>query len=263
VAAHWIENEEGEQIEAAEGQTPATLDEAISPEPVEEPVAAEEPDLAPTYQGKTVAEVAKMHSELEKVMARQGNELSALRQQVAQPVAQPVPEEARKEVDYFTDPQGAVKATIDEHEVIQEFRQTTAQLKRDAGVQKLVAKHPDLSEIINSPEFNEWSNATEVRKRLRYEADQMFSVEAADELVSNFKDIKGMSAQTKAVGETARKNAVRSANTGSPSANPDGTKSRKMLNGAELRNRFNNDPQWYEANEAEIMRAYAEGRVRG
>ena len=263
MAAHWIENEEGEQIEAAEGQTTATLDEAISPEPVEEPVAAEEPELAPTYQGKTVAEVAKMHSELEKVMARQGNELSALRQQVAQPVAQPVPEEARKDVDYFTDPRGAVKATIDEHEVIQEFRQTTAQLKRDAGVQKLVAKHPDLSEIINSPEFNEWSNATEVRKRLRYEADQMFSVEAADELISNFKDIKGMANTAKEAGSRARKSAVKSANTGSPSSNPESGNSRKIVNGAELRRKAKADPDWYEANQPEIMKAYAEGRVRG
>lgn len=262
--AEWIEPEVENTEPPAEGETTETLDEALQAESVEEvEPEVEEPELADTYRGKSVAEVAKMHSELEKLMARQGNELAALRQQVAQPVVQAEPEPPSEDVDFFTNPKGAVTQTLENHEVIKEFRQTTAQLKRDAGVQKLLAKHPDMSEIINSDDFKEWSMATPVRQRLRYEADQMFSVEAADELITNFKDIKGMAAQAKKAGGNARKKAVQQANTGGASSNPDSVSSRKILNGAEIRQRMKTDPAWYEANQEALMKAYAEDRVRG
>lgn len=259
--AEWIENEENAEV-AGEGQTAEPVMEGLEPEPVEEVEPEEE--LAPTYQGKSVKDVAKMHSELEKVMARQGNELAALRQQVQQThVAQPEPEEPSTDVDYFTDPKAAVNSSIENHEVIKEFKQATAQMKRDAGVQALVNKHSDMAEIISSEEFKVWAQATPVRQRLHYEADQMFSVEAADELISNFKEIKGMANTAKKAGSKARKSAVKSASTGSPSSNPESGNSRKIVNGAELRRKAKADPDWYEANQPEIMRAYAEGRVQG
>lgn len=259
--AEWIENEENVEI-VDEGQTAEPEMEGLEPEVIEE--AEPEEELAPTYQGKSVKDVAKMHSELEKVMARQGNELAALRQQVQQTrVAQPEPEEPSNDVDYFTDPKAAVNSSIENHEVIKEFKQATAQMKRDAGVQALVNKHSDMAEIISSEEFKTWAQATPVRQRLHYEADQMFSVEAADELISNFKEIKGMANTAKQAGSKARKSAVKSASTGSPSSNPESGNSRKIVNGAELRRKAKADPDWYEANQPEIMKAYAEGRVRG
>ena len=72
--AEWIENEENAEI-VGEGQTAEPEMEGLEPEVIEE--AEPEEELAPTYQGKSVKDVAKMHSELEKVMARQGNELAA------------------------------------------------------------------------------------------------------------------------------------------------------------------------------------------
>jgi len=267
--ATWIEQEAEEQEEA--GQTEEALEssnelhEEVDEEPAEQ-VAGDDEELGVAYRGKSAKEIAKMHRELEALMHRQGNELSALRQQVAtKPLAQPEQEPDSGEdddVDYFVDPKKAVSRSIENHEVIKEFKQATAQMKREAGVQKMLAKHPDFGEIINSEEFKAWCQATPVRQRLHYEADQMYSIEAADELVSNFKELKGSVEKTKEAGAKARKSAVKEASTGNSPSNPEGYSSRKIFKRSELRRRKVNDPQWYEDNEDEILMAYAEGRVR-
>lgn len=269
--ATWIEqelekDETGETEEAVE-QTDEVYAE-VEEEPVEEvtdKVDEDDEELGVAYRGKSAKDIAKMHRELEALMHRQGNELSALRQQVAnKPLAQPEqePDSGDDDVDYFVDPKKAVSRSIENHEVIKEFKQATAQMKREAGVQKLQAKHPDLSEVINSEEFKAWCQATPVRQRLHYEADQLFSLEAADELISNFKELKGAVTKTKEAGAKARKSAVKEASTGNSPSNPDGYSSRKIFKRSELRRRKVNDPQWYEDNEDDILLAYAEGRVR-
>lgn len=264
--ATWIEQE----LEEETGQTEETLEgsdelvEEVEQEPVDQ-VAEDDEEIGVAYRGKSAKDIAKMHRELEAFMHRQGNELSALRQQVAnRPLAQPEqePDSGDEDVDYFVDPKKAVSRSIENHEVIKEFKQATAQMKREAGVQKMLAKHPDFAEIINSEDFKAWCQATPVRQRLHYEADQMFSIEAADELVSNFKELKGAVAKTKEAGAKARKSAVKEASTGNSPSNPDGYSSRKIFKRSELRRRKTNDPQWYEDNEDEILLAYAEGRVR-
>jgi len=60
----------------------------------------------------------------------------------------------------------------------------------------------------------------------------------------------------------AQQNEIRKASTGSARSNPDSAKTRKIYRRRDIIELMNRDPKRYEALQPEIMRAYAEGRVK-
>jgi hypothetical protein len=93
---------------------------------VEQP-QVKEPSLPDKYQGKSLEEVVQMHQEAEKLLGRQSSEVGELRKVVDDYIASQVPEpapqqhvEPEDDIDYFTDPQGAVNRAIENHPKIRE-----------------------------------------------------------------------------------------------------------------------------------------------
>ena len=237
-------------------------------EEVEQP-QAEEQSLPDKYQGKSLEEVVQMHQEAEKLLGRQSSEVGELRkvvddyissqQQPTAPQQQHV--EPEDDIDYFTDPQGAVNRAIENHPKIREAQQYTEQYKKQSSLATLQAKHPDMQDILSDPKFAEWIKASKIRTQLFVAADQQYDADSADELFSLWKERKTVAQQTANVEKQARKQSLKAANTGNARGSAEGSR-KKVYRRADIIKLMKNDPDRYQALSEEIMAAYAEGRVK-
>ena len=223
-----------------------------------------EDEIPEKYQGKSVQEIARMHQEAEKLLGRQSSEVGELRKVVdsyiTTQLAPKAPEQPVEEVDFFDDPQKAVAQAIENHPKIREAEQVNQNYRRQTAMSEIQAKHPDMGEIVQDPAFGEWIGASKIRTRLYQEADQGFDSEAADELLSNWKERKGVVSKTLELEKTTRKEAVKNAATGHSRGT--GETSRKVYRRTDIIKLMQTDPDRYEANADEIMQAYADGRVK-
>ena len=226
----------------------------------------EQPEVPEKYQGKTLAEIVQMHQEAEKALGKQGTEVGELRKVVDEYISsqQTVTQqtvEPEDELDYFTDPRGAVNRAIENHPKIREAQESAIEHRKQAALSALRSKHPDMQNILQDGSFAEWIKASNIRKQLFVRADQEFDAEAADELFSLWKDRKMVSQQTVNVERQARKNQLKSVGAGGPQGVPSGS-SKKVYRRADIIKLMKTDPDRYTALADEIMQAYAEGRVR-
>jgi hypothetical protein len=222
------------------------------------------------YKGKSVNDIIKMHQEAEKAMGRQGTEVGELRrlvddfikaQTVTQNNKQSVPQDADEEVDFFADPEKAISRAIEKHPKIKEAEAYKEQMKKASTLATLQAKHPDYQQVVANPAFMEWVQGSKVRTELLHRADLGYDVEAADELLSSFKERIGIVEQTKQMAKEDRKQAVKAASTGSTQGSAS-TSSKKIYRRQDIIDLMRYNPDRYQALAPEIMQAYAEKRVR-
>ena len=240
--------------------------EEIQQEEVEQP--QEESTVPEKYQGKSLEEVVQMHQEAEKLLGRQSSEVGELRKVVddyisiqTQPPAPQQYVEPEDDIDYFTDPQGAVNRAIENHPKIREAEQYTAEYKKQSSLATLQSKHPDMQEILSDSKFAEWIKASKIRTQLFVQADQGYDAESADELFSLWKERKTVAQQTANVEKQARKQSLKAANTGNARGSAEGSR-KKVYRRADIIKLMRTDPDRYQALSDEIMAAYAEGRVK-
>ena len=234
---------------------------------VEQP-QAEEPSLPEKYQGKSLEEVVQMHQEAEKLLGRQSSEVGELRKVVDDYISTQAPTQApqqivepEEDIDYFTDPQGAVNRAIENHPKIREAEQYSSQYKQQAALATLNTKHPDMKDILGDPKFAEWIKASKIRTQLFVAADQQYDADSADELFTLWKERKAVTQQTADVEKQARKQQLKAANTGNARGSAEGTR-KKVYRRADIIKLMRTDPDRYTALADEIMAAYAEGRVK-
>ena len=237
-----------------------------------EPEVAEQPQEQSTvpekYQGKSLEEVVQMHQEAEKLLGRQSGEVGELRKVVDDYISTQAPTQAPQQIvepeddiDYFTDPQGAVNRAIENHPKIREAEQYTEQYKKQSSLATLQAKHPDMQKILGDPKFAEWIKASKIRTQLFVAADQQYDADAADELFSLWKERKVVAQQTANVEKQARKQTLKAASTGNARGSSQGAR-KKVYRRADIIKLMRTDPDRYTALADEIMAAYAEGRVK-
>jgi hypothetical protein len=118
-----------------------------------------------------------------------------------------------------------------------------------------------MQQILQDNNFAEWSKASNVRTKLFVAADQQYDSEAADELFSLWKERQNIVQQTAAVEEQSRKQAVKAASTGNARGSNESAP-KKIYRRADIINLMRTDPDRYAALQPEIMKAYAEKRVR-
>jgi len=247
-------------------------EEAVETQFEDQEVQAEQPQEQPTlpekYQGKSLEEVVQMHQEAEKLLGRQSGEVGELRKVVDDYIASQIPTQAPQQtvepeddIDYFTDPQGAVNRAIENHPKIKEAEQYSSQYKQQAALATLNNKHPDMQEILADPKFAEWIKASKIRTQLFVAADQGYDADSADELFSLWKERKQVVQQTADVEKQGRKQQLKAANTGNARGSNEGTR-KKVYRRADIIKLMRTDPDRYTALADEIMAAYAEGRVK-
>ena len=223
-------------------------------------------ELPEKYRAKSLEDVIRMHQEAEKLIGKQAQEVGEVRKladellkQNLSAKQQPIQED-EPEVDFFENPQKAVQKTVDKHPDVLAARQAAADFKRMQVQQKLTQEHPDYGQLVQDPEFVNWVKGSTVRMGLYAKADAEFDFDSANELLSTYKQLRGIkSKQTEEAGEVVRKQNMKAAQV---DVGGSGESSKRVYRRADLIRLKMTDPSRYEALSDEIMKAYADGRVR-
>lgn len=253
-----------ERLEEEEQQEPEQTDD-FDNEPVEQETQSEVPDK---YKGKSAEDLVRMHQEAEKLLGRQSSEVGELRQVVDSYIQTqlsnqqaPQQQETVDEVDFFSDPEEAVKRAIDNHPKIREAENISKQYQKTTALSQLQQDHPDMQNILTDDKFAEWIKGSKIRTQLYVQADKQYDYEAAHELFTLWKERKQVVQQTATAEKQGRKQAVKNASTGSATGSSE-TKTRKIYRRADIIKLMRTDPERYQSLSDEIMKAYQEGRVR-
>ena len=241
-------------------------EEQVIPEEEPEPEDTED-DIPEKYKGKSVKDIVRMHQEAERAIGKQGSEVGELRrivddfvktQTVSQQQQAP---EVEEEVDFFTDPEKAVASAISKHPKVREAEQLSAQMKKAEALANLKSAHPDFDKVVQDGSFSEWINKSKVRQELYSRADRSYDFDAANELLTTWKERSQVVAQSQEVEKAQRKQAVKSASTGSSKGSGE-TASKKTYRRADIIELMRTNPDRYQQLADEIMQAYSEGRVK-
>ena len=230
----------------------------------QEPSPTVEPDnLSPIYRGRTPEELIRMHQEAQKLIDRQGREVSEVRKLAdelikSQLTPKPVVEEA-KPIDFFENPQEAIRQQIENNPRVMAAEQQARQVQAVLAKQQLLTMHPDVEQIVSDEGFRNWVSASKVRQQLFKQADG-HDLDAANELLSTYKELRAVrQAKEAAVDNTVRDQNVQSVSVDSGGS---GESTKKIYRRADLIRLKMRDPAKYASMSDEIMTAYSQGRVK-
>jgi hypothetical protein len=245
--------DEGDESQQDEEEYSSIEDEEEQETPEQEPEPQDtEDDIPDKYKGKSVKDIVRMHQEAERAIGKQGSEVGELRRIVddfvqAQTVSQKQQApEVEEEVDFFTDPDKAIASAISKHPKVREAEQLSAQMKKAEALANLKSAHPDFTEVVNDGSFSEWINKSKVRQELFSRADRSYDFDAANELLSTWKERKQVVNQSQAVEKVQRKQAVKAASTGSSKGSGE-TASKKTYRRADIIELMRTNPDRYQA----------------
>jgi len=238
---------------------------AVEKQKLESTVESMNADVPDKYRGKELSDIIKMHQEAEKLIGKQAQEVGEVRKLADELIKQNLSgnrqnAEVEPEIDFFEDPKKAVQNTIDKHPDVLAARQASLEFKKMQIQQKLTTEHPDFTQIVQDQEFVDWVKSSPIRLGLYAKADGEFDYDSANELLSTYKQLKGVrTKQTSDAGEATRKQNLKAAavDTGGT-----GETGKRVYRRADLIRLKMTDPQRYESLSDEIMTAYQEGRVK-
>ena len=259
------EVEETQEINEEEDtlETLAIQDEAE--ETVEEP--EQEQELPQKFQGKSANEIAEAYENLEKELGRKGQEIGELRKLTDSFLQTQITHNKEtttntEDLDFYDNPEEAVRTIIERHPKFREFTQQTQQQQASMTAQQLEKTHPDFKDVVTSPDFQEWIAGSKIRQRLFKEADA-YDYDSADELLTIWKE-RQMISKTKEVEaekETTRKAALKTSK-GVSRTSSESTACKKIYRRADLIRLKQTDPNRYDTLSDEIFSAYQDGRVK-
>ena len=231
----------------------------------QEPEKKVEPDdgLSPMYRGRTPEELIRMHQEAQKLIDRQGREVSEVRKLAdelikSQLTPKPKVEEV-KPVDFFENPQEAIRQQIENNPRVLAAEQYARQTQAAQNKQQLALMHPDVNNVVADPEFQSWVAASKVRQKLFADADN-YDLDAANELLSTYKELRNVrQKQVTEVDNTVRNESLKAAAVDSGGS---GESTKKIYRRADLIRLKMRDPSKYASMQDEIMDAYSSGRVK-
>jgi len=223
------------------------------------------PKLPELYEGKSLEDVIRMHQEANNMIGKQAQEVGEVRRLADELLKQNLNSkqqqvEVEPEVDFFENPQKAVQNTIDKHPDVLAARQASMEFKRMQIQQKLAQDHPDYTKVVNDSEFQSWVKSSPIRLGLYAKADGEFDYDSANELLSTFKQLRGVRVKESGQADNAARAKTMKAievDTGGS-----GESSKRVYRRADLIRLKMQDPNRYDALSDEIMLAYAEKRVR-
>jgi hypothetical protein len=271
--ARTINTLDNQEVNLEENEELVSLSEEMEkPEETQEPeqkaneTETTTSDIPDKYKDKSLEDIVRMHQEAEKLLGKQSSEVGDLRKAVDELVKVKISEDAKSptkeeepELDFYDDPKGSVSKAVESSDTIIQMKEMLARQQQQEALKQIGEKHPDYEEIIKNENFVDWIKSSTVRTELYHRADK-YDFNAADELLSNWKEIKGVVEKTQSLNEKDRKLQVKAASTGGKGSGE--PMSRKIYKRSEIVNLMINDPQRYKANVDLFDKAYAEGRVK-
>lgn len=238
-----------------------------SAESSESQVNQQDDDVPEKYRGKSKKQLAEELEHANKSMGRYSNELGEVRRladELIKSQLKPTQQaEQPKEVDFFENPQEAIRRAVESNPRVQQAEQSALMVQRAMAQQRLAQLHPDFGNVVQDAEFAKWIGESKIRTRLFKEAEG-YDVDAADELLSTYKQLKmkkveQQASQVSEVEKSARKQTMQAA---SVETGGTGETTRKVFRRADLINLRLRDPMKFAAMQDEIDAAYREGRVK-
>lgn len=268
-----IEELENEQVQEEELRDEEGLqDEPEGEETQEENVEGsdeDEEEIPEKFRGKSLKDIVRSYQELERAHGRQANDLGELRKLADQYLRQELPgrstakqqeEEVKLEFgDFVENPQAAVDKALSPK--IKQLDERISQYEMKMREAELAKKHPDYRDVASEEGFVEWVKSSPYRLRLFQEADRNYDFNAADELLTEYKERKEFMAtkESKAKSKEKRKRDLKASVVESGSS---GETTKKVYRRSDLIKLRIENPDKYDAMYDEIARAYREGRVR-
>lgn len=218
------------------------------------------------FKGKTTEDVIKSYMELESTVGKQGQELGELRKAADNFIRTPPNGQGDgRTVDYKTidfdsleEPE-KVKAVLDKE--LGPIRNELHEVKKEKLNARLQSNHPGYMDIVNDTDFQQWVMKSPVRMEMFARADRNFEYEAADELFTTYKAIKGIVTSNEAKEEAKQENQKAFTQSRMETGSVEDTAPKPRYRRADLIQLKIKDPARYAALESEIMRAYQENRV--
>ena len=249
-----------------EDELPSELEVVEEQQQAKLPETEQLSDIPNFYRDKSLEDVIKMHQEANKLIDRQGKEVGEIRKLADELIKQNLSsnkqsiKEETQEVDFFENPKEAIRQTVDNHPDVVAGRQAAYDFKKMQIQQKLAQEHPDFGQVASDPDFANWVKSSPIRINLFAKADGEFDYDSANELLTTYKQLRGVKAkQTSDAGEATRKTNLKAA---SVDVGGSGESGKRVYRRADLIRLKMTDPNRYEALSDEIMQAYSEGRVK-
>ena len=261
--AQFIDERQDEELDENVESFEDVEDSAEQPEQPEN-------DIPEKYRNKSVKDIIAMHQNAEQLLGKQGQEVGELRRAfddfiktqtvTKQETAQSSTEDI-DDLEFFENPKAAISKMLENHPSVKESKVAAERLKQQEIVSRLKSTHPDFMDIVQDNKFLEWVGKSKVRTRLLQEADKGYDFDAADELLTTWKERQGTLNTTVAAEQQQRKQQVKSASSGTSRGSSEAP-TRKIYRRQDIIELMRKDPDRYEALMPEIRAAYAEGRVK-
>ena len=246
----------------------------VTPEVQEPEATTPELTVPEKYAGKSLEEVIEMHQNVEKALSRQGQELGSQRKLIQDLMSEqtqasqvettePAEQPTSFEDQFYEDPAKAVTSIIENHPEIKKAAEANMKATQQANMAKVEAAHPDFMDVVQDEKFQQWVGDSEIRKDLFRTANNNYDFNAANELLSTWKQLS-MIAKTEEVKQEQKKSrekAMKQTTSESSSANAS-VGGKKVYRRVDLINLQTTDPTRYAQMGDEITQAYAEGRVK-
>lgn len=226
----------------------------------------QEPELPDKYRGKSIQDLVQMHQEAEKALGKQGSEVGELRKVVDSYIKSQVENQSKQTeqkedpVDWFTDPDKAMEQKLVSHPKFKQLEMQSEMSRKEQALNKMKQKHPDHMEILQDNAFAAWIQQSPIRTQLFIDADQNYNADAADELLTLWKERRELSKSTVTADKESRKEAIKQASTGAARGSQQPPRKRKYRRSDIIR-LMNEDPERYNALADDILLAYKEKRV--
>jgi len=160
----------------------------------------EVPQIPEKFRNKSLEDVVKSYSELESQFGKQGQELGELRKLTDEILKKKLLSETSednfqrqqvRDIDLASEPERAVDALLQKK--LSPIMEEVNAFRKEKMTNKLKEKHPDFVDIIKDTSFQTWVKESPLRLEMYGKADKNLDIEAANELFTFWKALRGTS----------------------------------------------------------------------
>lgn len=271
---------EQDDVVLGEGEEFGNIDELVpqkseeKPEEVAEEVVEEEGEstfIPPKFKGKSMEDIIKSYSELEKEYGRRSNEIGELRRLTDELIKQQLngggnaTTDTKKKIgvdDLLDDPDTVLSSAIDNNPRLKKLEEKLLAEERNRAKASFEAKYPNAYQTVQEPEFINWIQASPMRTKLFMEANANYDYQIGGELLDLYYSLHNVKVEdAKEVRKAGAEKALKSASVERGSS---GQTAKKVYRRQDILNMAIHNKAKYYSDEfqAELAKAYSEGRVR-
>lgn len=265
------ETEEVVEVELYDKDGNPLEEERVVEAPQQETVDVEDEYKVPEkFQGKSLEDVIKAYENAEKELGRKNNEVGELRKltdQILQNNLAPAQQQENNKDDtsvgfddFVDNPDAAIEKALSRNPTLRKMEESIAMSTQQKAREALLSAHPDADEVVGDAAFQSWLQAKPSRVEMLATAHKTNNADMASDVLDLYKQTRRVTNEEAVTERDAKAKASARKASVETGSTPASTK--KRYRRADLIHMKIHQPERYRAQEAEIMKAYAEGRVK-